>query len=316
MPVALIVKDYKHNTYKSKRNYMKTIKVLTFIVASLITSFSALAGNYYKDVPTISYINYQSEDLQNPGNFFTISGQLRIPKVTDESEKLPAVILLHGSSGVDSRGSFYAEALNAAGIATFEIDMWGARDISGGENRPALPTLTIPDAFNALALLAENPAIDSDRIAVLGFSWGGVVSMLAANESYTQQFGKGNSFAAFVAHYPICWAYNIGIPGITFEDLTDAPLLIQVGSLDDYDEGGATCQNLVASLPIAQQENVQVKVYNHSHHAWDRLEAPVVVEDSFSHLGQGGEVDIAPNKYAAKKSRKKVLKFMKKAFAQ
>ena len=146
---------------------------------------------------------------------------------------------VHGSAGIDSRGNYYEQALNDAGIATLEIDMWAARNLTGGADRPALPSLTVPDAFSALKYLADNPAIDANRIGVLGFSWGGVVSLLSATQYYTAQFGDGHAFAAHVANYPVCWAYSAGIPGIFFSDLTGAPVLVQVGNHDDYDDGPA-----------------------------------------------------------------------------
>ena len=59
-------------------------------------------------------------------------------------KNLPAVVILHGSAGVDSRGDFYARALNAAGIATFEIDMWEARGINSAADRPPIPLFTYP----------------------------------------------------------------------------------------------------------------------------------------------------------------------------
>lgn len=293
---------------------MNTIKRYTFIILLLSISFITQSGQKYPNSMSISYTSYLSEDLENPDNSLTISGQLRIPSTATESEKVPAVIILHGSAGVDSRGSFYTQALNRAGIATFEIDMWAARNLSGGNNRPALPSLTAPDAFNALSFLAKNSVIDENRIAALGFSWGGVVSMLAATEEYNTQFGNGYQFAALVAHYPICWAYNLGIPGINFESLTGSPILIQIGELDDYDEGSAPCQNLIDNLSTEEKNTVYLNVYKHSHHAWDRLENPLIVEDPFSHLGQGGQVDIAPNKPAAYKARLKVVQFIKNAF--
>ena len=52
-----------------------------------------------------------------------VSGKLRLPFDGDGA----AVVICHGSDGVDGRGDFYAPALNAAGIATLEIDMWAAR---------------------------------------------------------------------------------------------------------------------------------------------------------------------------------------------
>ena len=74
-------------------------------------------------------------------------------------------------------------------------------------------------AFGALKFLSEHPNIDPNRIGVLGFSWGGVVTMASATELYASQFGGNLRFAAHVAHYPICYAYNLPIPGAEFGDL-------------------------------------------------------------------------------------------------
>ncbi len=59
-------------------------------------------------------------------------------------------MILHGSAGIDFRGDFYAKALNNAGIATLEIDMWEGRGISSAEDRPPLPLFTCPDVFAPL----------------------------------------------------------------------------------------------------------------------------------------------------------------------
>jgi dienelactone hydrolase len=210
---------------------------------------------------------------------------------------------MHGSAGLDSRGSLYTEALNEAGIATLEIDMWAARGLSGGGDRPALPTLTVPDAYSALEFLSDYPGIDKDRIGALGFSWGGVMTMLTATSDYEELYGDGRSFKAQVAHYPVCWGYNV-VPGFGFTELTGSPVLIQIGDRDDYDEGAMPCRALAAPF-----NNVSVKVYRNAYHAWDRLEPAVTVVDPFSHLGAGGEVTIAPNPAKAVLSRDRVVKF-------
>jgi dienelactone hydrolase len=287
-----------------------------FLIAITVglVSLQAQAGKIDPNLPTISYIQYESFDIVSPGQKLTIAGQLRMP--VNDGELIPAVVILHGSAGVDSRGALYARALNDAGIATLEIDMWGARGLAGGGQRPPLPTFTLPDAFGALNYLENTPGIDPERIGVLGFSWGGVMSLLSAEQSFSKPLGKGSQFAAHVAHYPVCWAYNtpLPIPGggsivIPFNDLTGAPVLIQIGNLDDYDEGGAPCENLAASF-----SEVSVKVYPNAHHAWDRLQPPVTVQDPFSHLGAGGEVDIIPNPGKANQSTKAVLNLFSKAF--
>jgi dienelactone hydrolase len=287
---------------------MKSVlQYLTIVMAAGLVAMHAQAGKIDSNLPGISYIQYQSFDIIAPEQKLTIGGQLRMP--ANEGEAIPAVVILHGSAGLDSRGALYARALNDAGIATLEIDMWGARGIAGGGQRPPLPTFTLPDAFGALNYLANTPRIDAQRIGVLGFSWGGVMSLLSADQSYTNNLGNGLQFAAHVAHYPICWGYNVGIPGIMFNNLTGAPVLIQVGSLDDYDEGGAPCQNLAASFP-----EVSVKVYPNAHHAWDRLQPPLTVQDPFSHLGAGGEVNIIPNPGKANQSTKTAVSLFSKAF--
>jgi dienelactone hydrolase len=282
------------------------LQYFAIVMAAGLVAMHAQAGKIDPNLPGISYIQYQSFDIVTPGQALTIGGQLRIP--TDAGEEIPAVVILHGSAGVDSRGALYARALNDAGIATLEIDMWGARGIAGGGQRPQLPTITLPDAFGALDYLANTPGIDAQRIGVLGFSWGGVMSMLSANQSYTDILGGGHQFAAHVAHYPVCWGYNV-VPSITFNNLTGAPVLIQVGNLDDYDEGGAPCENLATPFP-----EVSVNVYPNAHHAWDRLQPPLTVQDPFSHLGVGGEVNIIPNPGKTNQSSKAVVSLFSDAF--
>ena len=289
--------------------------VVIYIAAFFIGS--AHAGVIEHNVPTISYVQYQSVNPINPEEPLTISGQLRVPVINDEEpdaqQSIPAVLVLHGSAGVDSRGEFYIESLNDAGFATLEIDMWAARGLTGGGDRPALPTLTVPDAFGALKYLSEIPHIDAERIGIMGFSWGGVVTMLSATEAYATTFGNGLTFAAHVAHYPVCWGYNIGIPGMEFHNLTGNPLLIQIGNLDDYDEGSLPCEHLIASLSEAEQLTTSLNVYPNAYHAWDRLQPPVTVFDPFSHLGMGGDVEIVPNPGKAFQSRTNAVRFLQES---
>jgi dienelactone hydrolase len=219
------------------------------------------------------------------------------------------VVILHGSDGVTSLGDFYARALNASGIATLEIDMWEARGITNAADRPPVPLFNYPDAFGALRFLSEHPNIDPDRIGVLGFSWGGAVTMACATEFNVSQFGGGLRFAAHVAHYPVCYAYNSSIPGSEFFDLTGAPILIQIGEEDDYDHGSAPCIALKNSLTPEEQSVVEVAVYEGAYHAWDKLEVPITVEDPFSNLGAGGEVEMIPDVAQAYQSRRKAVRF-------
>lgn len=287
-------------------------KYLTIIFATTIFSVSACAELEVIDsnLPHISYVHFQSLDPDKP---LTVSGQLRVPAANEE-EKIPAVVVVHGSGGIDSRGSFYIEALNDAGIATLEIDLWAPRGFLGGiGGRPKTVPETLPDAYGALQFLADDPRIDAERIGIMGFSWGGVMSMLTATTPYTLKYTEGTAkFAAHVAHYPVCWGYN-RLPGYEFNSFTGSPVLIQSGELDDYDEPDS-CLKLVQSLPESDQAYISVKMYRNATHAWDRLQPALTVFDPFAHLGKGGYVNMKPYSAKALRSRANALSFFKKVF--
>lgn len=300
----------------------KSVLFLIVLVSFLVSGVNALAGKGFQHglMPETTFVEFQSIDLAlSPPAPLTIKGKLKLPVRYHRqgilglaSIKLPAVVIVHGSNGIDYRGDFYARALNAVGIATLEIDMWEARAIQTPEDRPPLPLFNYPDAFGALKYLSEHPDIDPERIGIIGFSWGGVVTMASATELYASQFGEGLKFAAHVAHYPVCFAYNSPIPGTEFVELTGAPVLIQIGEEDDYDEGSGPCYALKESLPEDVQGVVEIAAYDDAYHAFDRLEVPKTVIDPFSHLGTGGAVEMNPNPEQAYNARRKAILFFLK----
>jgi len=278
--------------------------------------------------PAISFVQFESPNLAAPaGPPLTIKGKLTLPKRgCGERQKLPAVLILHGSSGVDSRGDFYEAELNDAGIATLQIDMWEARGVVGPSNRPQAPILTYPDAFSALTFLALHPPIAADRIGVLGFSWGGVISLAAAEQLYAGMFGGGRKFKAHVANYPVCYGYNTTIPGLPppaqfgtqFLHLTGARVLIQIGSNDSYDNGTAHCKELAQSVNPDNNNVVRVAEYPGAYHAWDRLMVPLAGPDPFGDegsyflTGQVPIVQIVPSVEQAYASRERVVRFFRR----
>lgn len=289
--------------------------------------------------PEVSFIQFQSPNLTSPGTPLTIQGKLSVPRQPGwqgrqdghaHHRKLPAVLILHGSSGVDSRGDFYEAALNEAGIATLQIDMWQARGITGPGQRPAAPILTYPDAFSALAFLAQQPGIDASRVGVLGFSWGGLVSMGAAERLYAGQFGGGRTFKAHVAHYPVCYAWNNtallaavrSTPaqyGVQWLALTGSPVLIEVGTKDDYDNSSQPCEALAQSANAGNGGGiVSVNAYPGATHGWDRLMVPITVTDPFANQGSyfstgvPPTVKFTPDAEQAYLSRARVVRFFEK----
>lgn len=241
----------------------------------------------------------------------SVAGRLDLPGAEGPR---PAVLICHGSDGVDGRGRFYAEALNALGVVTLEIDMWSARGVQrGAAARPATPLDTLPDAFAGLETLARQPEVDPARIAIMGFSWGGVVTLLSAVEGVASRFSpSGQRFCAHAAMYPVCWAYG-RVSGLALEDLTGAPVLLQTGDADAYDEpdGGA---QLLARMTPEDRAHVELVTHAGAGHGYDRNLPTQVINDPFAHCGKGGPVEMAYHPEAAAASRGHVSRFFTEAF--
>ncbi len=257
-----------------------------------------------------SKLSFLSFPVSDGGRDWTCAGILTVPEAS--SSPAPAVIVVHGSNGVDSRGESATEALNAAGIATFEIDLWAAHGVMGPETRPKSPFETVPDVFAALAVLAARPDIDAARIGLSGFSWGGLMTMLAATRAIHDKYAAaGARFAAFAPFYPVAWIYNV-VPGFDFRDLT-GPVLIQLGAADTYDDPD-TGERLLATLDEADRAKVTLHIHPGATHAWDRREPDITVHDPFSHKGQGGPTLFAYDAATARRSAGLLTDFFAAAF--
>ena len=270
------------------------------VVVSCALSPGCGGGDDDDDI-AVSQVSYTSLSATAP---LQVPAELRLPP----GDQLPAVVVVHGSAGIDSRGRFHIDALNAAGIATLEIDMWTPRGVSGGANRPQGVPETLPDAYGALQFLAEHPRIDAQRIGIMGFSWGGVVTMLTATKPYTDLYLGGTlQFKAHAPMYPVCWVYN-QVPGYEFAAFTGAPVFLQGGELDTYDLPD-TCPNLEQAVDATAPGVLDVTMYPNATHAFDRNEPEITVNDPIAHLGAGGEVVFRYNAEAAAQARAAVVAF-------
>lgn len=194
----------------------------------------------------------------------TISGDLFLPSGTG---KVPAMILMHGSGGLDA-GSARAWAADLAkwGYATFLVDSFTPRGISGtGTNQSQLTYTTSGiDGLKALEVLATHPRIDASRIGVIGFSRGGVASQVASFERFRVAVLPNSSlkFALHVVIYGGCSQY-----GTT----TGAPVLHIMGDKDDYNSV-EPCQEMTDKTN-ARGGQVRLVVYPGALHGFDRPES-------------------------------------------
>ena len=86
------------------------------------------------------------------GETVNIVGHLFLPPGSD---KVPAVVLVHGSGGIyNAELDYWPKQFNAAGIAVFTLDMFGPRGVqSTADDQSQVPfTADVADAFAALRL--------------------------------------------------------------------------------------------------------------------------------------------------------------------
>jgi dienelactone hydrolase len=208
------------------------------------------------------------------GKPVTIAGELRLPR--PGNDRLPAVVLIHGSGGVGGNVLDWEKDLNAMGVATFVLDSFTGRGIvNTNYDQLQLGRLNmIVDAYRALDVLARQPRIDPTRIALMGFSRGGQAALYASLKRFQRLHGPvGQEFAAYIVFYPDCsMAFRDD------EDLADKPIRIFHGSADDYDPV-APCRAYVERLK-AKGKDVQLTEYAGAGHNFDNraLKTPLKLE--------------------------------------
>jgi dienelactone hydrolase len=178
------------------------------------------------------WIQFSSLDAQHP---YKVSGTLYLPE--NATSPVPAIVLVHGTAGIDRRGQLYRRPLLDAGIGIFEVD-FKTGIYRGATDRPK-PDTFLPMAFAALKELRKQPAVDPNRIGIMGFSLGGNTALRTAMESNVKQWmGDDKGFAAFALFYPVCDHFTKEFEK-SGSKLTGGPMIVFYGTEDSYGDGKA-----------------------------------------------------------------------------
>jgi cephalosporin-C deacetylase-like acetyl esterase len=109
-----------------------------------------------------------------------IGADLVLPDTHTEGQRLPAVILCHGFSGIRTiLLPPYADELARNGFAALLFDYRGFGD-SEGERGRLVPAEQRVDIRNAITFMQSLPEVDPDRIGLWGTSFGGANAICTA----------------------------------------------------------------------------------------------------------------------------------------
>lgn len=134
-----------------------------------------------------------------------ISGKFYVPKNASVENKVPAIIILHGSGGIrEEREVLFAEQFVKKGYAALVVETYRSRNSSANiTNVSALAQVS--DAYSALDFLSNNNLIDKTKISTLGFSMGGYTSYYLTDYSIKSALtNTANTFAGHVSFYQGC----------------------------------------------------------------------------------------------------------------
>ena len=180
------------------------------------------------------------------------------------SGPFPAMVVLHGCSGVVQHDRIWAQQLVAWGYVAVLVDSFRPRGVDNVCNHGMVvpPLLQARDAFAAAQYVRALPTVRADRIGVIGFSHGGWAVLKAVLDDAVRA-DHARPFAAAVAFYPGC-------------DPPDSPLvtdtLILIGDADDWTPVGR-CARWRDTVAAAGHE-LRMIVYPGALHAFDAQTPP------------------------------------------
>jgi dienelactone hydrolase len=214
-----------------------------------------------------------------------LQGFLRQPGGAGPS---PAVVLLHACNGnwrqLDER---WAKRIASWGYVTLTVDSFGPRGLANTCTSGA-PVDLVHDAYRALDFLVRKPFVDPTRVAALGFSQGGWLTLTSVEHGIVEKLAR-HKFRAAVAFYPPC---------LDFKDDMTVPTLILVGELDDWTPADE-CRSMVDGRDdygISRRKGAGVPinliVYPGAYHAFD-IPTPAAPLDYFGHHLEFNEIAAA-----------------------
>jgi dienelactone hydrolase len=261
------------------------IAALTVLALALpVQALAQAAKTEIYSIDTMTLTNKQILTGAKDGKPARIGGELRLPQ---GKGPFPAVVLVHGSRGVTDNVDQWSREFNSIGIAAFLLDSFTGRgilDVRGDQSQ--LDHLAMMyDAYRALELLSKHPLIDSSRIAIMGFSKGGVAALQSSMKRFQRIYGSPNAeFAAYLPFYPASCNWTL----LEEDQVSDRPIRMFHGDGDSW-VPAEPCRKYAERLRQSGKD-VQITVYPGARHCFDCPSLPAVL--SFPEAQNGGRCSL------------------------
>lgn len=225
----------------------------------------------------------------------------------------PAIVMVHQCAGLNGAVMANARAAVAQNYVVLMIDSFTQRDVKTvcyGPKNGVNFFRGVRDALQAAEHLRGLSFVDKTRIALVGFSWGAMVSLLTSSAHYASgALANAVPFAAVVSFYPGCFHITPPNGRPPYEILNNDikhPLLMLMGE-DDTETPAGEC---VPKLEAAKSAGAVVEwhVYPQTTHCWDCR----ALDGRSKTDWRGNRVDYRFSPSATKDGRQRMFEFLKR----
>ena len=169
----------------------------------------------------------------------------------------PGLLILHGCEGYNRRYARIADGFAREGFVAVAIDTLSPRGVKNACSDPHGSRDEAAFARVTLAWMRTRPAIEADRLALVGYSMGAIAALDLADAPHAAAPPPG--VRAVIAYYPACRNRQAAAVNV--------PLLILMGSADDWTPAGP-CRALAADAARLGKP-VSIVVYPGATHAFN-----------------------------------------------
>ena len=227
----------------------------------------------------------------------------------DGAGPFPAIVGMHGCGGLFSKGAValryrdWAQHLTKAGFVVLYPDSYGSRGLGSQctVRNGAVRTdrERVADANAARRWLQHQPYVEADKVALLGWSNGGISVLWAVRRLAAAPKDDTADFRSAVALYPGCrrldnaaWSARI-------------PTLILIGAADDWSPP-QVCQRMVTGAR-GRSAGTSIVVYPGAHHDFDHPNRPIQLRSGYAFSSDNsGRVHTGTNPAARADALKRV----------
>jgi dienelactone hydrolase len=222
--------------------------------------------------------------------------------------------MVHQCAGLNPAVMANAREAVAQNYVVLMIDSFTPRDVTTvcyGPQKGVNFFRGVRDALQAAGHLRGLPYVDKKRIAMVGFSWGAMIGLMASSQHYASgALANAKPFAAVASFYPGCFKITPPNGRPPFEILNadiKHPLLVLMGE-DDTETPAGECVNKLQAVKTTGAP-VEWHVYPNATHCWDcrALDGRAKTDVRGNHV----EYRFSPE--ATKDGRKRLFEFLQRA---